>query len=379
MLNFETVLDDVMAKARGMAGVHRDIGFSRSDVAVAFQAVYYASIRREEGEVVRPHLVLLSEESFAGLGSHAALLVANEPRPLAPELLRKRSLAFDRKATSFVATPGQDGLMLRGVAHWAWSGNKLDRRSTGLPMLRFDAEDAGTVVVAYDQTRLGLLRDGHFYPTRPNVFASAGFKKALVSTFARLQQSEDRARAFMTSLQYLVRSAMSHGLGATIVVLDDWMPIEISECTEAGESVTYALRHTQDGAVPSAIRDEVMDTEATQLELSTLAPARKAYLDLVAQLACVDGALIVGPRFTPVRYGTKLRAPACNVPVFLGGDKGQQISSVLQGVGTRHSSALNFVSHTKRSIAIAISSDGPVSTFAWLDDRLSWWRNAVDL
>ena len=378
MLANNELLDDVVSKAREMAGAKGELGFDRSEAELALQAVYYASIRREEGEVVRPHLALMSSETFEHLGTHAALLISDDPQRLTPELLRKRSLAFDRRSTSFLATPSEDGLLLRGVAHWSWNGESTERRATGLPLLRFDAEEAGTVVIAYDQTRLGLLRDGSFYPSRPNVFLSAAFKKALASTLDRLQSKDDRLLAFRSSLHFLVRSAMSRGLGATIVVIDDWLPVNISEYIESGEAVSYTLRKTPAGNISLGVRQDVLDSESVQTDLRHLTPARKAYLEFIAQLACVDGALLIGPKFNPIRYGTKLRAPACDFPVYLGGDSEHEIPSVLQGVGTRHSSALNFVAHIKKAVAITISSDGPVSAFAWLDGRLSWWKNAVE-
>lgn len=372
------VVDAILAKATPMAG-KQSLGFGHADTLLALQAVYFASIRREEGEVVRPHLALLSDDTLAALAMRAALMLSSDPKPATPELLRKRSLAFDRRSTSFLATPSDAGLVLRGVAHWQSRGDLDDRRGTGLPIVRFDAEDAGTVSIYYDRNRLGLLRDGNFFPVRSPVFSSPAFKRALLGSFSRLSVSDSRGYAFMASLEYLVRSAMSHGLGATIVVIDEFVPVELADFLEAGEPVTYRLRKTEGGTPPAAVRDEVMDPESKQASLTQLLPGRRGYLDFVARLACVDGALILGPRLNPIRFAAKLRAPACTEPVYLGGDQDHAIDSVLQGVGTRHSSALNFVSHIKKVVAFTISSDGPVSAFGWLDSRLSWWKNAVDL
>jgi hypothetical protein len=124
---------------------------------------------------------------------------------------------------------------------------------------------------------------------------------------------------------------------------------------------------------------DVLDTDATQTHAEQLSRARKAHLEFVARLACVDGALVLSPTLQPIRFATKLRAPPSREPVFLGGDSDQRLPPILQGVGTRHSSALNLVSHIKNAVAFTISSDGPVSAFGWLDGRLSWWKNAVEL
>lgn len=378
MIATTSILDELMPTIKGLAG-QSDLGFTATHVTQAMQAAYFASIRREEGEKVLPHLALLSDETLHRLEKQASILHFENPTTLTPEALRKRCLAFRRSTSCFLAVPSETGLAIRGVANVGWAADQDNLRPTHVPLLRFDCEDAGTVVVAFERTRLGILRDGSFFSSRGSIFTNVGFKRSLTSTFQRLSTSVDRTLAFIASLSHVIRTAMSYGLGGTIVVVDEFRPLEFSECFEAGEVVRLELRKNDHGQTPAGVVRDVLDTEAAQTHPDQLSQARRAHLEFVARLACVDGALILGPTLQPIRFATKLRAPPSEEPVFLGGDLNHQSPSILQGVGTRHSSALNFVSHVKRAIAFTISSDGPVSAFSWLDGRLSWWKNAVEL
>jgi len=378
MLTDSDFLIDVIEKAHKLAG-RNSLCLSSTDIAQAMRSVYYASIRREEGEKVLPHLTLVAEQYLPQFAKHIPILTSSIPEVLSPELLRKRTLAFDRKSSSFLATPTEKGLSIRGVAHWSWRGDSTVPRSTNVPILRFDAEDAGTVLVCYDRTKLGVFRDGNFYASRGSVFANSMFKRTLLSTFSGLQTNEKRAEAFITSLDYIVRSAMSYGFGGTIIVIDDRRPSELSEYCESGETVNYSVPITDQGHIVTGMARELLDDESDQVSAQTLLPARKAYLEFVSRLICIDGALILSHKLQPLRYGTKLHAPASTEDVFLGGDPDHRCPPILNGVGTRHSSTLNLVSFLKNAVAFTISSDGPVSAFGWIDGRLSWWKNAIDL
>jgi hypothetical protein len=167
---------------------------------------------------------------------------------------------------------------------------------------------------------------------------------------------------------------MQRDLGGTILVTEEWNPA-LSSSVEAGHLVQLAPRVAATGRQIAPDLD--FEREYGSIENGARS-ALAAHLRAIARLSSVDGALILNAKLLPIRFGAKLRAPASRETVYLGGSVENPLEPELRGVGTRHSSALNFVSESKNSIAFTISSDGPVSAFGWVEDRLSWWKNAVE-
>lgn len=350
-----------------------------ASIDLAMSAVYYASIRREEGEKVLPNLLLVQKDDLARMASTIPVLQFSERERLTPESLRKRCLAFDRASTTFLALHEQDHIQIVGIAFWGWGGGNADLSPMRkCPGVRFEAHDSGTVSVHLGAIPLGLFRDGSFYAARQNVFHNPLFRDCMRETFLGVRSGDNAINSFGAGLQFLVQRAMSFGLGGTIIILADRKNVKSEECFEAGQEVSFQLPKNSEGHVPKGWILEVFDTEFRQTSMAKLRETRQTYLKSIAQLSCIDGALILGPDLEPIRMGAKLRSPTPNGVVYLGGEKDQHVNSSLGGVGTRHTSALGFVSFVERSIAIAISSDGPVSIFGWADGRLSWWKNAVD-
>ena len=379
MLTESKLLAEIVSRVQTLSS-HDAADLTAGDIAQAIGAVYYASIRREEGERVLPHLILLSEKSLGRVRKMVPILRTEGVDAVTPELLRKRSLAFDRRASSFLAVPRSEGeIEFAGVAHWGWDGNSRNTQMRHLPAVYLDAEDAGTVAISFGRTRLGVFRDGNFYSARPSVFSSPVFRRCLSSTFFHLQTNQDRILATVASLQYLVQEAMSYARGGTIVILEDYLSADIDSYCEAGEIISYELPRNEAGNIPLGFNQAVLDWDFKQTSINTLSELRRAYLRFIARLSCIDGALLLNGKLEPLRIGTKLHSPASTATVYLGGAPNKRISPVLKGVGTRHTSALNFVSHLKQAIAFTISSDGPVSTFGWVEHRLAWWKNSVQM
>ncbi|MGB7291958.1 MAG: hypothetical protein WBD99_07290 [Thermodesulfobacteriota bacterium] len=109
---------------------------------------------------------------------------------------------------------------------------------------------------------------------------------------------------------------------------------------------------------------------AYKCQFACLAPSF-LFLDAIAQLACIDGALIISTQFNVVAFGSKLSAPKWSGSVLIGPDGfggGGGIFDVSK-LGTRHNSAINFVGSCTDSIIFVISQDGPIRGFAYQDSN----------
>jgi DNA integrity scanning protein DisA with diadenylate cyclase activity len=94
-------------------------------------------------------------------------------------------------------------------------------------------------------------------------------------------------------------------------------------------------------------------------------------LQRLAQLAAIDGALIIDSNFKVVAFGAKLTAPAWDKKTVIGPDgygspNGQPFE--INRYGTRHQSARDFAAACESAIVFVISQDGPIRAFHRTDE-----------
>ena len=86
----------------------------------------------------------------------------------------------------------------------------------------------------------------------------------------------------------------------------------------------------------------------------------------IAQLATVDGALVIDTLFNVLAFGAILIAPDSEHPALIGPDgfgnpNGQPFD--ISRYGTRHRSAFNYSAANHNSTVFVISQDGPIRAF----------------
>ena len=99
-------------------------------------------------------------------------------------------------------------------------------------------------------------------------------------------------------------------------------------------------------------------------------------LSVLAQLSCIDGALLLTSNLTVVSFGATLRAGEWHGDVIIGPDAfggGGQLFNV-KTYGTRHNSAINFIGECPRAVGFVISQDGMIRGFVRKDEHtiLCW-------
>jgi hypothetical protein len=99
-------------------------------------------------------------------------------------------------------------------------------------------------------------------------------------------------------------------------------------------------------------------------------------IQLIAQYASIDGALILCDLLDMVSFGTKLSADTWSGAVLVGPDGFNRGGGHFRydQLGTRHKSAIDFVGENENVIAFVISQDGPIRGFAKRDHEtiLCW-------
>jgi hypothetical protein len=115
-------------------------------------------------------------------------------------------------------------------------------------------------------------------------------------------------------------------------------------------------------------------------DLETLEQSVFEWSRLIANLAAIDGAVVVDKRFGLVGFGAEVSAelPApSRVWRALDVEGHEREIDDLESVGTRHRAAYRFVHDHPGGLAIVVSHDGGVSFVANRDGEVVFWEQSV--
>jgi hypothetical protein len=133
----------------------------------------------------------------------------------------------------------------------------------------------------------------------------------------------------------------------------------------------------------SSLANSVLDRHSREGDGPVLAAYRRRlteYLDMLARLSCVDGALVIDDCIAPYGFSVHLASQKWTdavvegpVGTFL---PGQAID--LEGFGTRHNSAINFAGAHPGTSVFVVSEDGPVRTICRLEKSVLIWPDCLN-
>lgn len=371
----------------------------REALATAFQA----SMTSEEARPSRFRLLLTSPDALPAEGApnHGVLrLRFDHSRPFDVEELRRLapSAPFE---TSLVGAHEEDGaLRIWGLAHsgplWlapTWGGRDPGPIWTIEPIVHVNGP--GQIAVRRAGMLVGALENGAIVDATIDVFESAW----LPAHFAREREavrSEHAARASSGA-----RSEVEHELVGRI------SQNMLRRCIQLVRSAHHGgLLLVQDGAapssgVPSGLRlkyrfapDEpahryrtlllrLLDALADSTQKSSIAYAdfvasASAELEqveqaifewsrVIANLAAIDGAVVLDKRFSVIGFGAEVSAELpspTRVCRALDREGTRRRTEDVEAVGTRHRAAYRYVNDHPGALAIVVSHDGSVTFVA---------------
>jgi hypothetical protein len=188
-------------------------------------------------------------------------------------------------------------------------------------------------------------------------------------------------RKYIKCFDYLLGEASRRGHGATIVVIPDK---QIAECKEhfAPEisfdgdlKIEYLLIEMLKAEHGSKL-EHSDDHFRRHINLEIYNKECADRLSLLAQFSAIDGALVLSSRLEIISFGATLTAPEWKGNVLVGPDGfggGGGAFDTLK-LGTRHSSAIDFVGKCSGCICFVLSEDGPIRGLAKESDQtvLCW-------
>jgi len=363
------------------------------DVRVLLEEAFLASLKREEGRSITFSIALLSKADIAEeqqvSGLKQIIMSFDRSFPLTDESIAKLAPAFDSKTTSLIAAPVDD----RKEKYEIWGAMVFDPTTDrfeeirvglgGLNLFRPDvlmvtAITTGSLIIARGDSQIGRFISGNFVKAIPTPLTS----KAMGSYIMDVIKDDDGFREhqslywqlYSRTLEYLLAEVSVRGHGGTIIII----PSEKVEQFRGNFTSTYSFRESLE--LESLLNRLVPSSKYHHIEdfLFNLALNKKysERINVLAQFACIDGALIVSSRLEVISFGSRLNAPVWSGKIFEGpdgfGGGGEEFDA--SKLGTRHNSAINFVGKCPGSIGIVVSQDGPIRGFARKDNEtILYW------
>jgi len=343
------------------------------------EAAFFASLAQEEGRPLRFSAVLVSEKDATDPELHyRTKLQKLEPTvPFTASVIPKIATAIDPNLSAFAVAPIGDNqeLQIWGVFIFSPSANFYDNIPIGTidegsfrhDFLTVSTTSPGSLLFSRGNSALGRLANGYFVPSTPTPFTQASLGQHLMKLFQVNDPTTESGWHYWTyilgALEVLLPEAAHRGHGGTIAIVDAEYEIPhglyIPKYILKGEQRLQATIHT----ALSYSQELVGDVAYRRVALESL--------QRIAQLAAVDGALILDNKFNVVAFGATLTAPRWTGNTVVGPDGFGRLRDEhfeVARYGTRHRSGLDFAAAYNKSVVFVISQDGPIRAFVRVDD-----------
>ncbi|MBF0295512.1 MAG: hypothetical protein HQL96_10015 [Magnetococcales bacterium] len=369
--------------------------------------VFLAGLKRDEYRPVRVGVALIdpSELPDKGRPGESIVLRLGQRQPLTVDSLVKIAPALDPETTVLAVCPAEqdpDTLEIWCAIFTTHRGrNRFDPLPLAQPSpnsLSIICKRTGSLSIYQGDTLIARFKGGRFLEPVHTHFSSGimGWRfLEVVKQHPEFRQLGSKYwQTYRDFIDYLLIEVERKGHGGIIV----WLPSEFID-TEAHCILSkHSLSESPDG---SSILGELCAMEQKQEKyrqeiaandpLATICIIGETILEckrkviehaeLLSQLTCVDGALILSDRLRPLSFGAFLSAPIWQRQIIYW--KNNQAASLsrhelFSKYGTRHHATVNFVGHYPGSAAFVISQDGPISGLTRKDeDVIHWWPDCL--
>ena len=386
----------------------------REALSVAFQA----SLTSEEARLARFRLLLTPAAALpeAGAPNEGVLRLSfTQSRPWHADELRRLSPSVSFE-TSLIGTHVEEGkLRIWGVAHsgpaWlapTWGGRSLVPNWTYDPIVHVTGP--GHLAVRCAGKLVGALQRGALVDTMMDVFESewlpamfAPEREQVRAEHAARQAKASSPTAADHSLvgrvgQHMIRRAIQLIRGAQrggmILVVDSAGAAQGNAL--AGLRLKYRFAQDEPSHRYRTLLLQILErvaaaTSKPSVGWSDFASDASPSLEklegavfelsrLIANLADVDGAVVLDKSFGLVGFGVEVSADLPGpTRVWRARDtEGRERDpDDIENVGTRHRAAYRFVHEHPRGLAIVVSHDGGVSFVANREGEIVFWEQSV--
>ena len=400
----------------------RTLSLPRELLSEALSIAFQASLTSEEARPTRFRLLLMRADLLpeAGVSNQGVLrLMFDHTRPLIADELRRLSPSVPFESALIGAQPEDGELRIWGIAHsgpaWlapTWGGRSVVPTWTDEPIVHVTGP--GQLGVRCAGKLVGAIRRGTLVDAMMDVFDSdwlpamfAREREQVRAEHAALQARTSSPTFADHSLigrigQHMLRRAIQlvrgAGNGGMILFVDheDRADGDGASRGLAGLRLKYRFNQDEPSRRYRTLLFQILERVAAATSKSSVGWSDFA-LDaspglerleqsvfelsrLIANLAAIDGAVVVDKRFALVGFGAEVSSELSSPPrvwraLDTEGDE-REIDDI-ENVGTRHRAAYRFVHDHPQGLAIVISHDGGVSFVANRGGEVVFWEQSV--
>jgi len=382
-------------------------------------ALYQASLLREEGEQVRCRVILGSPSDFLPVSnlnaSQIMTLTFSQRKPLSAHQIRKLAAAagFYRSLLAIEMDPDSKVLNLWGIVNSGtrWVNRVSGSRPDDLPLppkLVVQILGPGHLIVGCGDSRIfetfgGVLLSDGFDPFHsrwlPDRFRTVG--DALMRTLASSQSlSLSTTKVCESFMKSAAQSVIRRAIGLVRTRGHGGMLTYIGDQADAGELVSKWFRFRvffqpdegtrrfrtllirlieRLGSIGQSRGLAVVTWEDYQrildAEVQDLDDAMIEYSHVLADFMSVDGALVLDRGFRIIGFGAEILGDSHVSEIHRAMDLEANFTVAEQAdaSGTRHRAAYRLVSGVPDVIALVVSQDGAVRFVANHNQKLTYW------
>lgn len=352
-----------------------------STISKLVEIAFIASLEKEEDRPITFSLSLFNKDMSENLRHSMGF---KTPFPLNVETISKLAPAIDPEMSSFVVSKSDtsDDLLLCGVVSFSQPENRFNEIPGQIGNLSCTRPDVftvstihpGSLLITRGNSQIGRFVKGDFVAATPSPFAPAAMGRYI---FTFIEQHELYKKhgdsywhLYRDSLDFLLSEAAARSNGASVVLVNEHHLHKIEN------GFIHGYRFSKKYGIKELFSEYM---NYSRIDISRDIKIRKRMserLQLIAQYASIDGALVLSDLLDIVLFGTKLSADTWSGEVLVGPDGFNRGGEHFRydHLGTRHKSAIDFVGKNENAIVFVISQNGPIRGFAKRDQKtiLCW-------
>lgn len=365
------------------------------DFKVFLDVLFQASLLQEEGVPISTSVAWVSKEDFQKFElpkwrETELCLFFDTPIDFEARNLAKMSGIANGKSSTLLAHGTGNNIHIWGICYFDTVIKAIGSITVQPTGTRHFSPDCPTITISgigsLQITRgdniIGRVENGKFLPSHADVLSLDMLGKYLYRLLGieidfetrRLKDKNelDIADKFIPCIEYLIEILSQRKLGSTIIFVPENNDVKSHFDCSWSATGSLEIDILQEIKIKLTKNNNLLDS----LSVNKFSSVLRNRLRNLADLAKMDGALLLTPKFEVVGFGAKLKSPKWNGETQSGPVPYPTTEQTLDfsRLGTRHNSALNFVGSINGAIAFVSSSDGPIRALTKVDDsRVVYW------